>query len=372
MRRVKETDHITVHTCVSASGYALPPYIILEKSFPSGPYARSGVDDAVYAVSPNGYMDSELFMLWIQKQFIPQTAHIAKPILLILDGHESHLDVDMIDLLVENNIHLFCLPPHTTNILQPLDVAIFKPLKAKFSNLTDIVKLASLTTSNPLNVSKKNFTALFKVAFEQCLNVGIIKNGFRKCGIVPFNPDAIDKKRLMPTASTSIETPTASISSTTSTAPESNATEPTSSGFNATEPTSSAFDAAKSTASASTDIPSTSACRPPTLPGASTSASPLHSTEKSRNPLVAAGVIPAELVDCFITPETKKSKKEKNTRVITEARVLTSDEHRKLFREKVNRKIAEEEAKERRKEERDRKRLEKERVQEEKRRKKAE
>ena len=40
-------DHITVHTCVSASGHAIPPFIIFEKAFPSGPYARCGPDDAV-------------------------------------------------------------------------------------------------------------------------------------------------------------------------------------------------------------------------------------------------------------------------------------------------------------------------------------
>ena len=191
-------DHITVHACVSAGGRALPPFIIFEKAYPSGPYSRSGPDNGVYASSPNGYMDAELFRLWIVKQFIPETAHIRKPILLILDGHGSHMDIDTIDILVENDIHLFCLPPHTTNILQPLDLAVFRPLKTRFSNITDMVKLASLCSANPLSVTKKNFTALFKVAFEEAMSISTIKNGFRKCGIYPFNPDAVDKKRLMP------------------------------------------------------------------------------------------------------------------------------------------------------------------------------
>jgi len=187
-------DHITVHVCVSAAGQPLPPFIIFEKAYPFGPYSRSGPDNACYACSPNGYMDTELFKLWITKQFIPETAHVRKPILLILDGHGSHMDIDMIDILVENDIHLYCLPPHTTNILQPLDLAVFRPLKTRFSNITDMVKLASLGSANPLSVTKKNFTALFKVAFEDAMSIGTIKNGFRKCGIYPFNPDAIDKR----------------------------------------------------------------------------------------------------------------------------------------------------------------------------------
>jgi len=47
-------DHITVHTCVSALGHVIPPFIIFEKSFLSGLYSRTGPNDAVYAVSPNG------------------------------------------------------------------------------------------------------------------------------------------------------------------------------------------------------------------------------------------------------------------------------------------------------------------------------
>jgi len=104
----------------------------------------------------------------------------------------------MIDLLVNNDIDLYCLPPHTTNILQPLDVSVFRPLKTAFSNITDLVKLASLATKSPLTVSKKSFTPLFKEAYERALSVSTIKKGFRKCGIVPFDPEAIDKKRLMP------------------------------------------------------------------------------------------------------------------------------------------------------------------------------
>ena len=187
-----------MHVTVSASGYSLLPFIIFENCFPSGPHGRNGPNNALYGISPNGYMDSELFKKWVEKQFLPQTHHLPRPLLLILDGHGSHMNIDMIDLLVENDVHLYCLPPHTTNILQPCDVAIFRLLKAYFSRLTDMVKLASLGTTNHVHISKKNFSAIFKEAFDKALVVSTIKKGFRKCGIMPFNPDAIDKNRLMP------------------------------------------------------------------------------------------------------------------------------------------------------------------------------
>ena len=115
---------------------------------------REPAQTALYGVPPNRYMDIDLFYLPVTKLFIPKTSHLPKPILLILDSHGSRVDIKVIDLLVEHGISLYCLPPHNTNILQPLDVSVFRPLKTKFSNITDLIKLASLTTIHPITVSK--------------------------------------------------------------------------------------------------------------------------------------------------------------------------------------------------------------------------
>ena len=61
-----------------------------------------------------------------------------------------------------------------------------------------MVKLASLGTTNHVHNSQKNLSAIFKEAFDNALVVSNIKNGFQKCGIMPFNPDAVDKNTLMP------------------------------------------------------------------------------------------------------------------------------------------------------------------------------
>ena len=123
-------DHITTMICCSASGLTLSPMIIFEKSWPSAPYSQNDPDGCLYAKSPNRYVDEELFLEWFKKFFIPETNHLT-PTLLVLDGHGSHgtntthLSFELISLAKEENIHILLLPPHTTNILQPLDVGIF-------------------------------------------------------------------------------------------------------------------------------------------------------------------------------------------------------------------------------------------------------
>ena len=44
--------------------------IIYSKSFPGGPYRFEGPDDALYAKSDSGWIDSELFISWFDKIFL--------------------------------------------------------------------------------------------------------------------------------------------------------------------------------------------------------------------------------------------------------------------------------------------------------------
>ena len=53
--------------------------------------------------------------------------------LLIEDRHASHITIDVIELAHKNDIHLLCLPAHTSHILQPLDIGVFKSFKPNYS-----------------------------------------------------------------------------------------------------------------------------------------------------------------------------------------------------------------------------------------------
>lgn len=46
-----------------------------------------------------------------------------------MDGHGSHLTFDFLDYAFKHQILVVGLPSHTTDFLQPLDVAIFRPLQ---------------------------------------------------------------------------------------------------------------------------------------------------------------------------------------------------------------------------------------------------
>ncbi len=189
------TEHIAMLCAGSASGSALPPMIIYPKSFPGGQYKFGGPDDALYGKSESGWVDSKLFLEWMKQIFLRYAVQ-ERPVLLIIDGHKSHLTLECIDLARENQVILLCLPPHTTHALQPLDVAVFKALKAHFSRS---LRVRCFSKKNFI-VSKCDFARVVKELFEFSFLMANLKNGFSKCGIFPFNRTAVSSDKMAPSS----------------------------------------------------------------------------------------------------------------------------------------------------------------------------
>ena len=106
---------------------------------------------SLYGKSESGWIDSELFLAWLRKIFLKYSVP-QRPVVLFVDGHKTHMTLDVIDLCQENKVILFCLPPHTTHALQPLDVAVFKSLKDKFGKAVCTLSFSNLTLSFPSKI----------------------------------------------------------------------------------------------------------------------------------------------------------------------------------------------------------------------------
>lgn len=97
-------------------------------------FTLTGVpSDWLFGTSPNGYMDGELFYKWFESVFLPNVHKC--PALLVLDNRESDLTLKLLQRAKTENVELYGLPPHTTHVTQPLNAALFKHLKSKFSDI---------------------------------------------------------------------------------------------------------------------------------------------------------------------------------------------------------------------------------------------
>ena len=130
--------------------------------------------------------DSELFEEWFINHFL---LHIPpqRPVLLLLDEHSSHYQPRLIRKAAENHVILFCLPPHTTHLCQPLDRTCFSPLKSAYND-----ECQNYIFANPGKVIKRfNFTLIFSTAWTSAMTPSNIVAGFRVTHIFPLNRYAV-------------------------------------------------------------------------------------------------------------------------------------------------------------------------------------
>jgi hypothetical protein len=78
------------------------------------------------------------------------------------------------------------MPPHSSHILQPLDVGCFSPLKTAYGKQIEEMMRASIT-----HITKEDFFPAFYAAFQAALTPENIQGGFRGAGIVPFDPEKV-------------------------------------------------------------------------------------------------------------------------------------------------------------------------------------
>jgi len=151
-----------------------------------------GPEGCKYNVSESGWMETPHFKEWFMTVFIENTKQIDGPKLLILDGHKSHINIDVLNEAKNNNIHIICLPPHTSHILQPLDLGVFKHVKTEWRKIVQNFYVKNGLT----NIEKENFPSLLntltKISFYRRHAVG----GFEITGIFPLNRHAISKEKL--------------------------------------------------------------------------------------------------------------------------------------------------------------------------------
>jgi hypothetical protein len=85
---------------------------------------------------------------WLKRVFKPTTrakANEEQQRLLICDGHDSRISESFISHCMQNCISIPILPPHTSHVLQPLDVAIFEPFQKRLTTALSRFNEAKLT-----------------------------------------------------------------------------------------------------------------------------------------------------------------------------------------------------------------------------------
>lgn len=183
-------EWVTVIESVNSAGWVLPPCII----FKGKTHIQAWYEDSALPCnwriekSPNGWTTDEIGISWLQNHFIPHTnaRTKGKHRLLVLDGHGSHLTPQFDRICAQNNIIPICMPPHSSYLLQPLDVSCFAVLKRAYGRLMESNMQLGIN-----HIDKLDFLEAYPKAHTEAFKSENIKNGFAATGLVPFQPDRV-------------------------------------------------------------------------------------------------------------------------------------------------------------------------------------
>ena len=164
----------SVLACGSASGRILPPFTVYKGKNLYAQWTKNGPPNAGYGCSESRWIHDANFESWFAAVFVPALKDTPKPVLLTYDGHNSHLTYKTIKIAQENNVIIMCLPPHTSQCLQPLDVGFFHPFKMIWKD--ELKNWARASKYKP--VTKAVFPTLLKNAWAKITQKSIT-GGFK-------------------------------------------------------------------------------------------------------------------------------------------------------------------------------------------------
>ena len=205
IRQPGSRSWITILKCISAIGKVLRPLVIFkgktvqQQHFPDN---LDFLDDWESSCSEKGWTNNQLALIWLRKVFIPSTKpeNPKEPRLLILDGHGSHMIEDFLFECYLHNIFVLFLPAHSSHVLQPLDVAVFGPLKRAYRKF--LSDLASIADSS--HIGKITFLYNYDKARKEAITKLNALAGWKATGLWPVN---LAKVLMNPMVTQTPETP---------------------------------------------------------------------------------------------------------------------------------------------------------------------
>lgn len=128
---------VTMALACNAMGNIIPPHFVFPRKKYLPHFIRGGPEGSIGTANGTGWMKEDDFIAFL-RHFVHQTrASVEQKVLLLLDNHSSHVSKEAINLRRANGVVMLSFPPHCTHQLQPLDKAVYGPLKKLLSGEMD-------------------------------------------------------------------------------------------------------------------------------------------------------------------------------------------------------------------------------------------
>ena len=179
-------EWVTAIECISATEDKIPPLIIFKGTNLLSTWLPYPLPPGwMFSFNESGWTSNYHGVGWI-KHFDARTrgnlTSLNEYRLLICNGHDSHISADMVNYCIQNHIDLLLLPPHSSHLMQPLNVAVFEPLKRALS-----LQISHLLRSGITRIQKAEWLERYIEARERTITRVNILAGWRGAGLFSEN-----------------------------------------------------------------------------------------------------------------------------------------------------------------------------------------
>ena len=173
--------------CEKATGKLLPPMVVYKAKLIYDGWVDGGPKGLVFDCTDSGCFDGHTFKKWFMKVFV----HNLKGGLFttIGDNLRFHFSDEVINICLERNICFIMLVPNSMHPCQPLDLAVFGPMKRSWRSLLNEWHKESCSKGT---LPKQHFLLLLRHLLHDIKAENLV-NGLRGSGISPLNKDEVIK-----------------------------------------------------------------------------------------------------------------------------------------------------------------------------------
>ena len=135
------------------------------------------VDGAYFGRSPNGWISTELFYGHFAK-------HVTeRPLVLLVNGHSSHIDLEVSKFCIDQRINLYYLLPHTPHITNLLMLAFMVPWRLHGERCVRNTKSLTQVSHSPSTLLR-----IFNDAWVDCVKMStFVRLVLSQSGMRPLN-----------------------------------------------------------------------------------------------------------------------------------------------------------------------------------------
>jgi hypothetical protein len=191
-----KSQTITMIGCANAVGQQVPPFFVFPGKRMIDSLLEGASPGTSGTVSDSGWSNSAIFEKYMKEHLVKYlpARDSSSYVLVLYDGHKSHVTIPLIEWAVEQHIILFVLPPHCSHILQPLDVSCYGPLELAWNSACH----KYLRESGGSVITRYDVCSIACRVYTSTLSASNIQAAFKKSGIFPFDPTVISPSAVAP------------------------------------------------------------------------------------------------------------------------------------------------------------------------------